>query len=485
VDSPSPNSEVEDAVKEWLKCRMSFVYFALTYCYINDADRGAIPFNPKWQHLIGVARDLATYRLVIVYKSRQVGMTWLMACYAMWRALFYEGANVIIISKGQDEAAETLDYCKFILNHLPPYLKVELGRDQSKIITIPSMHSRLRALPTTKDAGIGFGSASLIILDEFDAHEYAEQNFLALKPMIDAGGKRQFVVLSARAPEHEDNSKFASLWADALDGKSKFHPIFIPWNAVPGRTQEWFDDLKRDMDEWQVESQYPSNERDILKASIVQMYFDKSVLDAMKIDCRKPVEYLHHDTIKVWKPPVVGKRYAMAVDPSEGYDASVAAVLDVQLGEIVAMSHGKYNGDELASICCEMYDHYYRPFLSVERNSIGVNLIDKMFAAGCRNWFSDKPEKLGFYMGTSNASGRNAVLNEYSNALKQRQFVVYDPEAIEEHYWFMHIPGEKPHPPKGKADDYVMCFAQLWHIKGKMPQRVAHAYSGVYKESFR
>ena len=85
---------------------------------IKDDLEGVIKFQP-WPHLLECLEIFLTHKEVIILKARQIGMSWLVAGYGLWRALFYEGSRVLMLSQGQDEAAALLDKSRFIYMHLP------------------------------------------------------------------------------------------------------------------------------------------------------------------------------------------------------------------------------------------------------------------------------------------------------------------------------------------------------------------------------
>ena len=104
-------------------------------------------------------------------------------------ASFNEGANIFGLSKGEEEAGETLDYSRFIHDQLPAFLRLNFGKNQSSLLTFPAMESRIRALPSTEDAGVGFGGATRVWMDEFEYHRFDRKNFSEILPPILEGGQ--------------------------------------------------------------------------------------------------------------------------------------------------------------------------------------------------------------------------------------------------------------------------------------------------------
>ena len=426
-------------------------------------------------------KEIQTHPLIVIAKARQLGITWAMSHVALWRAIFFPGANVVILSKGEKEAAENVAYCRFIHSHLPDYLAPQLDRNRLGLLSFPSLDSKIMALPATEDAGIGFGGASLVILDEADFHPYADKNFSELKPMIDAGEGRQMIMLSARNANEED-TKFKQVLRQALAKENNFYPIFIPYNAMPYRDKKWYNAQKADYEPWELEARYPATVKEFLAPSQILCFFDEPTIDLMiKQDVmRMPVANLRNGTVQVWKESVLGRKYCMAIDPADGYDPYAIGVMDWQSGELVATAHGKAYADQIATIGMELYEMYHSPFLAVERNGCGVNVIDKMRSAGVTTWFQDKPGsgRLGWFM---NVGNRRPALDALKEAVYKRQIRIYCEEVLREMLSFIQEPGKEPRAPKSAHDDYVMMLAVLWAIRKVMPAAGWSIQSTVYK----
>jgi len=124
--------------------------------------RGGIIKFEKWGYLLEFCKELDTGRLINVLKSRQLGFSWILASYALWTAMYKEGANVLAFSQGQLESVAFLNKARIVHENLPQHLKVGLGRDNDTTMEFPSMKSQITALPSTEKAGRG-QTATLVI----------------------------------------------------------------------------------------------------------------------------------------------------------------------------------------------------------------------------------------------------------------------------------------------------------------------------------
>ena len=188
-----------------------------------------------WEHLEEVIDLLGHERLISVMKARQIGLSWLIAAYALWTAMYHKAAIVMIFSQGQVESTALLRKIHSIWDEVPDHLKNPIGLDNSTTIEFPGMSSKILAYPSTEKAGRG-ETATLVIQDEADFHEAIEANYTAVKPTIDAGG--QLIQIST-VNKKNMLSLFKETWRNSPE--NGFKAVFYGWNVRPSSTQEWYE----------------------------------------------------------------------------------------------------------------------------------------------------------------------------------------------------------------------------------------------------
>lgn len=212
----------------------SFVDF-LSYCKVRSDD----PLNPTvtawqpWPYLMEQAIAWESGQSEIVLKARQLGYSWLMAAYAVWRAR--NGAAVALISKGQLEARELIAKCAFVEAHLPEWLRAD-ATARVDDIKFPG-GGFIMAFPSTPDAGVSF-TFQLVVMDEAHFHPYAAQNYSAIRPTLSAGG--QFIAGSTADPSLGPNGWFPAIYWASKAGATGYGARFIPWHVRPGRDDAWY-----------------------------------------------------------------------------------------------------------------------------------------------------------------------------------------------------------------------------------------------------
>ncbi|KKK50135.1 hypothetical protein LCGC14_3128050, partial [marine sediment metagenome] len=152
-----------------------------------DGGGGLIDFE-MWEHLEEVIELVGTEKLLNFMKARQVGLTWVIAAYCLWLAMYHQASKVLIFSQGDKEAKAFLRRIHSIYDNLPDFMREPLATDNTSEMEFPTMSSRIEAVPSTEKAGRS-ETVSLIVQDEAEYHEHIDLNFAAMKPTIDSGGQ--------------------------------------------------------------------------------------------------------------------------------------------------------------------------------------------------------------------------------------------------------------------------------------------------------
>ncbi len=406
-------------------------------------------------------------------------MTWTMAGVALHGALFQEGSNTIILSRGEMEAGEVLDYVRFLHSQLPDFLKISKGHDQASLIDFPTMSSKVRALPATAKSGIGLGGATRIIADEFEFHEYAAENYVEIKPMIDSGG--QLILLSA-VDKYNLETKFKEIWHKAKKGENNFFPIFLPYDVLPERDEKWYAEQARDYEDYELEGRYPRTEQEAMSAPQLVSRFNTIALEAMRPEAPSP--QVDEGTVKIYREGIVGRKYCLIIDPSEGGDPAYGMVGDWATMEKVAEFHGRISLDEQATIALRFYKDYHSPYTAIERNASGLTLIEKVKDEITTWHYTDKTmQKPGWW---TSSSTRPVMIVDLAEAVRTRQLRGMTDADIDEFHEFIRTK-KKPdgEARKGCHDDRVITWAMFLQIRKSMHVGGQTVISGRSKLTWR
>ena len=114
--------------QEYLKCAKDPVHFMRKYCYIQHPQRGRIQFNlyPFQEKTLTQFKE---HRYNIILKSRQTGISTLTAGFSLWKMLFNQDFNVLVIATKQEVAKNLVTKVRVMNQYLPSWLKQETVED--------------------------------------------------------------------------------------------------------------------------------------------------------------------------------------------------------------------------------------------------------------------------------------------------------------------------------------------------------------------
>ena len=271
--------------------RNSLLFF-LTHCIIHGDEKPPRPIPwESWPYLVERAQEWEDGANEIILKARQLGLSWLVAAYMLWRATYHHW-SAAYISHGEDYAREQLDErCRYIWDRLPAHLKLP-GKWTADVATFAG-GGRIRVFPSTKAAGVGTTN-QLVVFDEFAYHANASANWAAIAPTASAGG--QTLVLSTADPELGPAGEYHTQWEAACSGVvmqptdavgslrgdrpgvNEFAAVFIAVLARPGRDEAWLASRKaRIGDATRADAFYPRSpaEAFVGRAGLVFDMFDR------------------------------------------------------------------------------------------------------------------------------------------------------------------------------------------------------------------
>jgi phage terminase large subunit-like protein len=226
---------------------------------------GFIPFA-LWPAQATVLNTFQSGRHVIVLKARQLGISWLACAYALWLCVRHPVKNVLIFSKGLDEAVELVRRIAGMYNRIPNRADLPTMTGNTQELAF-SNGSRIKAQPATKTAGSSF-TASLVIADEFAKMMWADDLYTSMKPTVDGGG--QLIIISSA---NGGSNLFSKLWRKAESGENGFVPVFLPWWSRPDRTAEWYAQVSREsISQTLLDQEYPAKAEDAFNATNAEKF---------------------------------------------------------------------------------------------------------------------------------------------------------------------------------------------------------------------
>ena len=483
----------------------------------DENNQQKIPWQP-WNYLLDLLDILCTYQEVDIDKARQLGISWLVVGYGLWKTLFNDVAKNLYISQGEKEAWGLISKSRFILSNLPDYYRRELANNTRSWISFKDTDSEMSALASTEKAGSGY-NATVVIRDELYNHPEGEENFAYIAPSIDAGG--QMINLSAVYGDDMQNhfvTRVSDFYHYANTVKYVYpsglelytnsdYPsralVFLGWRLRPvrleGLTLEEFYDtrLKPRYTPHQLERQYPERIEDTLKIALSSNFFEVQALEDMGYDIMPPMRgealkelglNTFNGVVRYYKPPIVGRKYVCFTDPSNGVgDPFVTGVMDFVTGEVVCSATGKEPIDRVA----EIHDYLVREYRSGQDNC-ATNSYEYNGSAGgsmsecLRNLktpnqaprrksnggIDPDPLKRGQ---TVSGQHKDAILGDLASmGIAKRQITCHDREFMQQAKQVTRIKDDKgaEHPGTSRKQDFdwVMMMAGLWQLQKYVPR---------------
>lgn len=496
----------EDDLRAFRRVVESFPHFLNTHVWI--ADGGGTKFVP-WPWQLRLARVWGQHRQVVMLKARQLGVSWMAAAFALWTALTERGALVLLVSQTEADAVELLSKVQFIFDRLPEFLRPEF-KSNVRCLKFPRLFSAIVALPSTRRAGRG-RTARLVVADEHSQHAWAEANFTALQPTMEAGG--QFLILSTA---DGTGNLFAQLCMRARQGprntrkdaeketggngtglgparsESPWHFVFLPYNLRPGRDEVWYARQQASYPQpWMIHQEYP-RDPDEAFVQTGRPRFDKTYLDKHRELCREALPLKHWPEalrgtpgLQIFDLPEPGHRYFAGADVAEGlehgdYSDLVVFDADGREGPVEVLSlHGHWEPDQFAELIAKVA-RVYPGVYGIERNNHGLATLLACRKLGVSGLYSERPvlNRLGETVEPgrpgwlTTSVTKPLMIDDLEQALRTFGVRLSDAAAISELVHYQTGKDGRTGAPSGGFDDRVMSRAIAVQMRRHLPAKV-------------
>ena len=179
--------DLKEIIKqEYKKCAVSTEYFLKKYSYIQHPTRGRMLFD-LYHYQKNCLKDFHEKDYNIVLKGRQIGISTLVAGYALWLLLFHRDKNILVIATKQETAKNLVTKVRFMHQNLPVWLRGTVATDNKLSLQFAN-GSQIKAVASSKDAGRS-EALSLLILDEAAFIDDADIIWTAASSTLSTGGK--------------------------------------------------------------------------------------------------------------------------------------------------------------------------------------------------------------------------------------------------------------------------------------------------------
>ena len=456
---------------EYQKCASDPIYFMKKYCMIQHPVRGKIPF-----HLFPFQESTLTQfhesRYNIILKSRQTGISTLTAGFSLWKMLFNQDFNVLVIATKQEVAKNLVTKVRFMHDNLPSWLKGQTEEDNKLSLRLKN-GSQIKATSAAGDAGRS-EALSLLVIDEAAFIDNVEEIWTSAQSTLSTGGGA--IVLST--PNGVGNW-FHKVWLQGQAGE-QWHPTELHWTVHPDRNQRWRDEQTKLLGEkgaaQECDCDFISSGYTVVEGSTLQWYQETYVKD--------PVEKRGFDgNYWLWDYPNYSRDYVVVADVARGdsTDYSAFHVFDIETVEQVAEYKGKIETKQYGAFLASVASEWNNAMLVVENANIGWAVIQEIIDRQYQNlyysyrelgyidedihlrkgWDLKRKDDMvpGF---TMSSRTRPLVISKLDTYMRERTPIIHSKRLIDELFVFIWN-GSRAEAQRGYNDDLVMSFSTgLW-----------------------
>jgi hypothetical protein len=357
--------------------------WATVWQRVEEDERPEDPTPPQWRSAVDLAaevgvsldtwqREALTTKVhdLLLLVTRQGGKGEVATFLALEQAVNVPGSTTVIVSRAERQAKRLLRRIKRKFRQLASVPKIitdnqyEIGlQNGAEILALPGSEETIR----------GIDAVHLLIIDE--AALVSEDLFNGVYPMLASTDGRCVAMSSARGAR-------GWFWREYVGTDPDWHRTKITWKDIPRFKPGWIERTRRRMGELMFAQEF---ECEFLGDGAVFRKINEAAIAEPQTS------------------RIEGHDYLISVDWGKLTDWTVLAVLDLTLGEIVALDRFQKIDYELQMGRLQGLCERFRPVaLAPERNSMGEPLIEDLARA---EWCP--PAILPFY--TTNASKAVAV----------------------------------------------------------------------------
>jgi hypothetical protein len=447
-------------IAEIVKCGKDPVYFMNKYLKIQHPLKGLIPFH-TFEFQDDCIKDFNDHRFNIVLKSRQLGLSTLVAAYAVWQACFYKEKNILIIATKLAVAQNFIRKVKTYIKSMPNWLLIPVITANNKQQVEFSNGSQIKAVPTSEDAGRS-EALSLLIVDEAAFVRNFDELWMGLYPTLSTGGRA--ILLST---PNGVGGQYHELYTKAERKENEFNYIKLMWDVHPERDDDWFQKETKNMSQKQISQELLCD-----FASSGDTFLNAETLEKLRIVTRNPIEKSGpENNVWYWEYPIEGFNYILSADVARGDsgDYSTFHIINTKNMNISVEYKGKITPDHFASLIYDAARRFNNAIICPENNAYGYTVLAKIAELGYKNlYFSSEKEKYKYlYSGehtigragfTTSKESREKILANLEESLRNGRIKTYSNRLVSELKTFVWN-GKKVGAMKGYNDDLVMSLA--------------------------
>ena len=450
----------QEQVQEYIKVATNTKYFIKNYTKIVSVDEGLIPFA-TWEFQDEMLDTFEKNRFSICKLPRQVGKTTTVGAYLLWKILFTEDYNIAILANKRSQAIEILGRIQLMYEHLPKWMQQGVLEWNKASLRLENGSEIIAS--STSSSAIRGTSQNLIYLDEFAfvPNNIQEEFFTSVFPTISSGKTSKVIITSTP----NGMNLFYKIWVESEEERNDYERVEIHWSDVPGRDEEWREEIIRNTSEEQFRQEF---ECEFLGSTNTLIHPTK--LKALTF--RSPL-YTRNNYI-CYEEAQRNHTYIIVADTSRGLGQDYSAFIVFDITQYPYKGVGLYRSKEISPMLYPnvIYDaakQYNDAFVLVEINDIGEQVSNILFHDfEYENIFRSSLNSGSQYISSGFGGGRSQLgvrttksvkrlgCSTLKDMIEQDKLIFEDYEFISELCNFVQVK-ESYQAEEGFHDDIVMC----------------------------
>jgi hypothetical protein len=411
-------SDIKEIIKqEYIKCMTDPTHFMKKYCMIQHPTKGRIQFNLyPFQEKVLYQFQKNNYNVVL--KSRQLGISTLVAGFSLWLMLFQRDKNILCIATKQETAKNMVTKVRFMYDNLPSWLKgSEKPLENNKLLLKLPNGSQVKATSAAGDAGRS-EAVSLLIIDEAAFIEHIDEIFASAQQTLATGGG-----CIALSTPYGTGNWFHQTWQKAELGTNSFVPIKLKWNVHPERDQVW-----RNQQDADLGPRMAAQECDCDFSTSGDTVFEADILQWIEANLEEPLEKRGTDgNIWVWEPPDYSKSYLVTADVArgDGKDYSACHVFDLETSAQVAEYKGQIGTRDFGHLLVGLASEYNDALLAIENANVGWDTVQTAIDREYKNlYYSPKTEAYTSDQWARRSENLDSLVAGFTTSVKTRPLMI-------------------------------------------------------------
>jgi hypothetical protein len=175
---------------------------------------------------------------------------------------------------------------------------------------------------------------------------------------------------------------FHKLYTDAEANRNTFVPLKFTWKDVPGRTQKWADEQRKNLGKRKF-----AQEQMVEFLGSTSTVIDSNVLYKLNANIVEPESYSLENSLRVYEKPIKDVQYVLGCDVAKGTGENASCIqvlkiistLPVKMEQVAMYHNNKIDVYSFADIINRLSIYYNNAYIMCENNAEGSAVVNRLW----------------------------------------------------------------------------------------------------------